>query len=797
MGGSDSNNWKYYLDGHYLAHAQCSLWDNQSMPVLFLKVKEQLYEPYEIEAVVVLEASENNPSFQGNLDQTMLGQTICIGLGGSDTAFRIFSGVLGKFQYEGLTSQDSLDNTIILQYIYRIWVYPPLWNLKFDSKIRIFSEMEKRDIISKVLSDNSIEVISQMVDTGITQEMSAQYHETTLDYIIRLMQECGVVAFFDTGPFIAAKDSTVIYNNSIPAYKIVENINPGENFSLSFKTIKIGRHDFGEIIDFSLETASIVNNFSIYEYNFKTPQTPVLGQAQTDSATANVCEIYPNKSSTDNANASNSANDMLNRNVSHQVRFHAVTTAYSATVGSFMNLSDCTASEINGSYFVEEVEHIVEKVDRRWIYRNTISGIPSVDTYLPKITKQKPKITGQQTAIVMGTSDNSQVNIDQYGRIQVRFMWIHGDSADNIQNNITQQPSAWLRVMQWGNAGASWGNYNIPRVGQEVVIGFLNGDPDNPVVLGSVFNTNTTFPYSMTDAAANFVIKTQTTDPAQFPAIPGGAVDDLTDGRYNELRMEDTPLLELVYLRAQSFAKFHVGQDYEKKIKGSSLEVIKGDFQVLGMTNPSGYKIETLGASPLSVNDVTAGAVVAASLLSGFVDVLTIPVGVKVHHVGTGAYIVLVDMGDMTFTVPKGIFNGIFSSLVFVTKGDYSIDVGGDSSHKVLGASSHTVFGDRSDSVSGIYSFKVTGDYSTTVEGEMSISCIGAASITSDALSVTGLGDISMEAIGSISLKAASLTIDAAEISITGGMVSATSGAVFEITAGAMVQIKGAMVQIN
>lgn len=776
-------NWKHYLDGHYLAHAQSAIWDNDSMPVLHFKVKEKLYEPYEIEAVVVLEASESNPIFQGMLDNSMLGQTICIGLGGSDLAFRTFVGELGDFRYEGVTSQDSLDNTIVMQYVYRIWLYPKLWKLKFDERLRIFANQEKRTIISNILQENAIEVVSEMVATNLPVEMSAQYHENSLNYLIRLMQESGVVAYFDSALQIGSTDDpSVAYADTLPVYTIVENTQNCAEFSLSFLELRIGHFDFGEIIDFTLKNTSKVNQYSLYDYNFQTPETQIFAQSIAPTWVGNITERYPNRA-LDAPSATKMAQTLTARDATNQTKFEAITTSYQATPGRLLTITDCAASEINKTYFIEEVEHVLENIENKWTYRNYTKGVLKGDKYTPEITKIKPKIHGQQTAIVVGTSDNTQVNVDTFGRVQVRFMWIHGDSDEDKGNHITKEPSAWIRVMQWGNAGSSWGNYNLPRVGQEVVVGFLNGDVDTPVVLGSVYNTSTNFAYPMPVSASMLVLKTQTT----------GELGKLGD-RYNEFKMIDEELAELVSLRAQKNAEFNILNDCLTEIGNDDIKLVKGNM-VLEL--PNGDRIERIGGSSVMPGDVTAGTMIAAEFLNDTIDMLTMKKGIKMTHIESGAFIVLVDSGDMSFAVPKGLFNGTFSSLNFLTKGNYSTEAGGDYSIKVLGDSSMKVIGDHNESVSGVYSLNVTGDYTHKVEGNLSITSIGTAEITGDSITVTGLGDINMEAVGMISLKAGTLNIDAGEITLTGGMISATSGAVFEITAGAMVQIKGAMVQIN
>ena len=178
-------------------------------------------------------------------------------------------------------------------------------------------------------------------------------------------------------------------------------------------------------------------------------------------------------------------------------------------------------------------------------YRCALTAIPATIPFRLDPLTRWPVMRGPQTAKVTGAAGD-EITTDQYGRIKVKFFWDRSDISDD-------NSSCWIRVAQpW--AGTGWGSMFIPRVGQEVVVDFIDGNPDRPLVVGSVYNANVTVPYSLPDNKTRSTVKTNSST--------GG-------GGGNELRFEDKAGSEEVFFQAQ--------KDYNKVVKNNETVKVTQD----------------------------------------------------------------------------------------------------------------------------------------------------------------------------------------------------------------------------
>ena len=210
-----------------------------------------------------------------------------------------------------------------------------------------------------------------------------------------------------------------------------------------------------------------------------------------------------------------------------------------------IRLTDHYQASMNTSYVLTEIQHIASVGDSYsraggsgGTYSNHFTCIPESVPFRPQRLTPKPFVQGPQTAVVIGKSqygdtsgddgsgDGEEIWVDSYGRVIVRFPW---DRAGKC--------SCRVRVSQdW--AGQGWGAITIPRVGQEVIVSFLEGDPDRPIITGRVYNANETVPYSLPDNQTRSTFKTRSSK--------GGGTDN-----YNELRFEDKTGGEQIFLRGE------------------------------------------------------------------------------------------------------------------------------------------------------------------------------------------------------------------------------------------------------
>jgi len=178
-------------------------------------------------------------------------------------------------------------------------------------------------------------------------------------------------------------------------------------------------------------------------------------------------------------------------------------------------------------------------------YENEFETIPATVTFRPERRSRRPEISGVQTALVVGPK-GEEIYSDKYGRVKVQFYWDRDGKKD-------QNSSCWLRVSQdW--AGKNWGSVFIPRIGQEVIVEFLEGDPDRPIITGRVYNAEQMPPYTLPDNQTQSGVKTRSSS--------GGGTSN-----YNELRFEDKMGSELILVHAEKDLQTEVEHDETRSVK--------------------------------------------------------------------------------------------------------------------------------------------------------------------------------------------------------------------------------------
>ncbi len=188
-------------------------------------------------------------------------------------------------------------------------------------------------------------------------------------------------------------------------------------------------------------------------------------------------------------------------------------------------------------------------------YSNKFRAIPFSTPYRPPVTAGKAVVPGPQTAVVVGPA-GEEIYTDKYGRVKVQFHW------DRVGTK-NENSSCWVRVSQnW--AGKTWGGMHIPRIGQEVIVEFLEGDPDRPIITGRVYNADQTVPYSLPDNQTQSGLKSRSSK--------GGSGDN-----YNEIRIEDKKGSELILVHAEKDLTTEVEHDENRTVGHDRITSIKNN----------------------------------------------------------------------------------------------------------------------------------------------------------------------------------------------------------------------------
>jgi len=550
-------------------------------------------------------------------------------------------------------------------------VVPNFWFQKFQTDCRIFQNKTIPDIIKQLWSDRGV----PSSDYGVKLkgkfeklEYCVQYNESDYQFVTRLMEEAGIYYYFvheDGSHKMTLGDTATTYADC-------------KQSEVEFQA------RFGEMIqswEHQLQFTS--GKFTQTDYNFTDRDTQLVTKEKTNLKTAGIDKFevyeYPGYYSKMADGKPLAVARIEELEAPHEIVFGKSICPSWFPGGKFKIKSHPVKSEANKSYVLTSVAHKAyepsldiaaeeeERDDTAPVYSNSFQCIPSKMTYRPPRVTPKPRIHGLQTAKVVGAK-GKEIDTDKYGRVRVQFHW-------DREGKFNDKSSCFVRVAQaW--AGNKWGLLFTPRVGDEVVVDFLDGDPDRPLIIGSVYNNVNMPPYKLPDKAAHSGIKTFTTEKGKAK-------------QFNELRFEDTKDKELIYFHAQhNFERVVENDDklkvgFDKKDKGNQAIDIYNDRTV---TIDKG--IDTLHVkSKDRVLKVDKGN-----------HLITIKTGDQKIEVGSGNHKLHVKSGKSETQAAQKILLKVGGSSIEITPSDIKISatnvtINADANAKMKGGAQATVEG--------------------------------------------------------------------------------------------------------
>jgi type VI secretion system secreted protein VgrG len=346
------------------------------------------------------------------------------------------------------------------------------------------------------------------------------------------------------------------------------------------------------------------------------------------------------------------------------------------------------------------------------------SAIDSTVPYAPPLSSFRPRVEGPQTAIVVGEAGD-EITTDNYGRVKVQFHWDREGKND-------ENSSCWVRVAQlW--AGSGWGGIHIPRIGQEVIVDFLDGDPDRPIITGRVYNADNMPPYTLPDNKTQSGIKSRSSK--------GGAPSN-----FNELRFEDKKGSELVNVQAEKDLASLVKHDETRSVGNDRTTDIEHDETITVGNNrtESVTKDEQISIGQNRTESVGKAESVSIGTTRGLT-------------VGTDETIQV--GGKRTDSVAKDESVTVGGGQTISVGKAQSLDVGTDQTVSVGGAMKLTVSKDQTVSVGGALTVSVSKGETRQISQKLSVSAGDSVTITSGSASVT------MKSGGDITIKGGNITI--------------------------------------
>ena len=545
---------------------------------------------------------------------------------------------------------------------YRLTIVPQLAYLAHRTNQRIFQHLSVPQIVGQVLEEHGIQADAYRFQLGPViyppREYCVQYDETDLHFIQRLCEEEGIHYHFQHGAnghvLVFGDDQTVFRKLTATAYQ----------------------QDSGLVADqpvikrFGLRLETRTSRVTRRDYDFEKPRLTMEGAFHSDFQPDLEDYDYPGRF-TERVRGKHLSQRALERHRHDYELAEGESDQPQLASGHFLPLGEHPRSDWNQLWLLTEVRHegkqpqVLEEsmlelpsTSGRGAggegapgnacfqqgYRNRFTATPWDIPFRPALLHPKPKVLGSQTAVVTGPA-GEEIHCDEYGRVKVQFHWDRHGQADD-------KTSCWLRVSSsW--AGDRYGGIAIPRVGMEVLVTFLEGDPDQPLVTGCLYHKEHQVPYDLPANKTRTVFKTLSS--------PGG-------GGYNELRIEDRKGQEQIYIHAQRDwdeniehdQKIRVGHERHDTVKAASFTELRAEEH---LTIASDRKVEVKPDDHLTIAQAQHIRLGTAQLTKAGREIhlkagqkMVIEAGVELTLKAGGSFIKL-DPGGITVSGPLARIN--------------------------------------------------------------------------------------------------------------------------------------------
>ncbi len=637
----------------------------------------------------------------------------------ADGSPRHFNGFVSRFQ-----AGDEDDNK---RRDYRAEVVPWLWFLTLTSDCRIFQNKKVPEIIEQIFKDLGFTDFQiQCKGTHPTRDYCVQYRESDFNFVSRLMEEEGIFYFFKhedgkhtmfiadhKGAYQDCKEKEVDYPRDFGSRAVEDYVTAWEH-RWEFRTGKIAQTD----------------------YNFETPNTKLMTSEKTVVSLPGMDKYeeydfpggYGKKGDGDPLAKTRMEESEAGHDIVHGASFCKSFTPG----GKFKIKQHRSSSEVGKSYVLTSVKHSAKETVAyetgsgvEGHYENQFTCIPDSVSFRPARITEEPFVQGPQTAVVVGPG-GEEIYTDKYGRVKVQFFWDREGKKD-------ENSSCWMRVSQV-HAGKSFGGIDIPRIGEEVIVSFLEGDPDLPIITGRVYHAENMPPFGLPAAKVISGMKSNSTK--------GG-------GGYNEYILDDTKGNELIREHGQfdkdstieHDLREHVLHDRSRDVSHNETILVGNDrkktighdenTQVGNNRTESVGKDEKISIASNRTEDVGKDETIAIG-------------SNRTESVGK----------DESITIGSNRTENVGKNESITIGGGRTESVAKDESISIGGGRSEKVSKDESVSVGGGRSHSVAKDDSLAVGKNLTITAADSISLT------TGSASIVMKKDGTITISGKDITVN-------------------------------------
>ncbi len=436
--------------------------------------------------------------------------------------------------------------------LHRVRLVPRLWRLGLTQRSRLFQGKTVPEIVAAVLDEGYIAHRLCLSSNYPARDLCVQYRESDLNFVSRLLEAEGIFYFFEH----ETDGHIMVLGDTPSAHPPL----PGEH-ELPFRE-RDAAADVDHVYAFAMEHAIRAGTITLGDFDFVRPTLDMTGAAKSANDVALETYEHPGNYATP-ADGKRLAKIRLEAVRSDVDQASASSTCSRMVAGATFELEEHEAVRLNQRYLATEVTHRGEQSGAmgavhaiKVSYVNEFRCIPASVPYRPPQRTAQPVIAGVQTAVVVGPA-GEEIHTDEHGRIKVQFHWDRLGRKDD-------RSSAWVRVSQaW--AGAGWGALYLPRIGTEVVLRFLEGNPDRPLVVGAVYNGLNPPPLSLPSEKTKSTLRSSSS--------PGGSGS-------NELQFEDAAGSEQIMLHAQKDERIGVENDKDQTIGGFEKLTVAKDRKI-------------------------------------------------------------------------------------------------------------------------------------------------------------------------------------------------------------------------
>lgn len=702
--------------------------------------------------------------------EDVLGKKITVKMTLREGGERFFNGYVSRFaqieRVQGLAH-------------YEATLKPWLWFLTRTADCRIFQDKTIPDIIKEIFRDHGFSDFKESLNRSYKPKVyCVQYRETDFNFVSRLMEQEGMYYFFEHED----DKHTLVMADSYSAHHAIA---PESIPYLHADELAVRERD--HIAEWFVSQEIQPGAFALNDFDFEKPRASASGSLKVKSlqkrehALADY-EIYDYPGEyTESGDGESYAKTWLEALQTQHEQTRGSGDARGLAVGGLFKLTEYPREDQNREYLITSANYSfgVESYESSGgsgiIFNCNFQTIPSKQPYRAARITPKPMVQGPQTAIVVGKA-GEEIWTDKYGRVKVQFHWDRYGKAD-------ENSSCWVRASHpW--AGKNWGAIAIPRMGQEVIIDFLEGDPDQPIITGRVYNADQMPPWDLPANATQSGVLSRSSK--------GGSAANA-----NAIRMEDKKGAEQLWIHAEKNQDIEVENDETHWVGHDRKKTIDNDETTLVKHN----RTETVGNNEKITIGVdrtekvgsneTIGVGLHRSVTVGATETKKVALQ-RTHLVGANETIGVIGAQEIGI----GVFQAIVVGAYQTTKvGGYQNNtIGVSQTNKIGTAQTNTIGAAQSTTVGAAQSTKVTGDRSINVGGAQSVDVKGKASMKigadesravtggrsssigkDDSLKITnnlvidagdsvtiktGSASISMKKDGTITIKGKDITID-------------------------------------